>query len=89
MPNLVGGDQQHPAYMARKLEKNEELVGNVLYWVDGAKVLAESIEGAIWTPDAQEIPVKLKRFLRKQRMEAPEHIKREGKGFRRETAKSS
>lgn len=85
MPNMVGGDQMHPAYMARKLEKHEEMVGNVLYWVDGTRVLAESAEGAHWVADTLEIPKKLKRYLRKQIQGATaEHVKRAGKGIRRE-----
>jgi hypothetical protein len=31
MPNLLGGDQLHPAYLSRKLSANEVLIGNWLY----------------------------------------------------------
>ena len=48
MPNVVGGDQFHPAYMPRDLAENEVLVGNDLYTivdVDRDTIDIEHVDG--------------------------------------------
>lgn len=47
MPNMLGGDQHHPAYDPRtRLASNEVLVGNDLYRVIGGRVFVERVDGS-------------------------------------------
>ena len=47
MPNIVGGDQMHPAYMPRKLAENEVLIKSILYTIiiEKKKVIEITYEG--------------------------------------------
>ncbi len=48
MPNMFGGDQNHPAYDPRvKLNpKTELLVGDVLYTLKNGKITEEHVNGS-------------------------------------------
>lgn len=52
MPNIVGGDQQHPAYKPRKLKPNEALVGEDFYCIrrvrGEVRVFCENVDGSSW-----------------------------------------
>jgi hypothetical protein len=68
MPNIVGGDQMHPAYGLGEVGPNEVLIGNRLYKIKGTgeslKVDFEDIDGNGGSCVLEHLPTEVKRKIR-------------------------
>lgn len=67
MPNMFGGDQNHPAYdPRRKLEKYEAMNGDTLYTlrIDG-QVDVEEVDGHHYVINLENAPANVRRKFSK------------------------
>ncbi|MFA7717680.1 MAG: hypothetical protein WC875_03110 [Candidatus Absconditabacterales bacterium] len=69
MPNIVGGDQFHPAYKPRQLEKNEVLVDSVLYTItikrNKVTITYEKVDGQSGYESEANAPRRVKNRIKK------------------------
>ncbi|TSC82306.1 MAG: hypothetical protein G01um101420_470 [Parcubacteria group bacterium Gr01-1014_20] len=70
MPNILGGDSTHPAYMPRRLTSREVLIGDSLYSIVGngrkMRVSFENVNGSCWSCSANDssLPVQVQARVR-------------------------
>jgi hypothetical protein len=73
MPNIVGGSQNHPLYMPRRLRKNEVLIDNLLYTIifneSGIVITYEAVDGNGGYSTEQSAPKKVKDKIKKLKKE--------------------